>query len=139
MTAVLSSQFRDPLDTLTELKNLHYYVNWRYQCLLELKFCNLLTNKILPLVLIKISPISNKLLCLLCTIRICYNVYEHLILLQEVSQSKNLKKLTTFKEICTNFKPVFHQFFFEKFTNPGTWFERKLAYTHRCVYNFYIL
>lgn len=36
----------------------------------------------------------------------------------------------TYKSICDHIKPVFHQFFFEYFYNPGVWFERRMAYAH---------
>lgn len=35
-----------------------------------------------------------------------------------------------FLDICQHIKPVFHHFFFEKYHNPGVWFERRLAYAH---------
>lgn len=35
-----------------------------------------------------------------------------------------------FLNICEHIKPVFHHFFFEKYHNPGVWFERRLAYAH---------
>lgn len=36
----------------------------------------------------------------------------------------------TYLSICEHIKPVFHQFFFEYFYNPGVWFERRMAYAH---------
>lgn len=36
----------------------------------------------------------------------------------------------TFKTICQNIQPVFHQFFLEHFYNPGQWFERRMSYAH---------
>lgn len=52
--------------------------------------------------------------------------------LDDVAKRKatSAEKLRIFKEICVNFKPVFHHFFLEKFRTPGLWFERRLAYTH---------
>lgn len=40
------------------------------------------------------------------------------------------KQLKNYKEICEKIKPVFHHFFFEKYPNPGVWFERRMAYAH---------
>lgn len=34
-----------------------------------------------------------------------------------------------FDEVCEHFKPVLHHFFLERFREPATWFERRLAYT----------
>lgn len=39
-------------------------------------------------------------------------------------------KLKTFNQICLKFKPAMQYFFLEKYTSPGTWFERRLAYTN---------
>lgn len=39
------------------------------------------------------------------------------------------KKLEIFNKICDNMQPVFQNFFHENYTNPGKWFERRLAYT----------
>lgn len=36
---------------------------------------------------------------------------------------------SAFSKVCSNIQPVFHHFFYEKFNNPGKWFERRLAYT----------
>lgn len=36
----------------------------------------------------------------------------------------------TYKSICDHIKPVFHHFFLEHFSNPGVWFERRMAYAH---------
>lgn len=38
-------------------------------------------------------------------------------------------KEDAFIKVCSNIQPVFHHFFYEKFKNPGKWFERRLAYT----------
>lgn len=35
-----------------------------------------------------------------------------------------------YRDVCQHFKPVFDQFFFENYHNPGTWFERRMAYAH---------
>ncbi|KAJ1551079.1 hypothetical protein HK096_003276 [Nowakowskiella sp. JEL0078] len=37
-------------------------------------------------------------------------------------------KLRTFQKICQNFKPVFRNFFFEKFLDPKEWFEKRQNY-----------
>ncbi|XP_046801392.1 serine/threonine-protein kinase ATM isoform X1 [Lucilia cuprina] len=38
------------------------------------------------------------------------------------------KRFEVHIHICQNINPVFHYFFFEKFSRPGIWFERRLAY-----------
>ncbi|XP_070498847.1 serine/threonine-protein kinase ATM [Chironomus tepperi] len=38
-------------------------------------------------------------------------------------------KLEKFNEILSHIKPVFHNFFYEKFKNPGQHFEKRFAYT----------
>ncbi|KAI4341400.1 hypothetical protein MLD38_026129 [Melastoma candidum] len=38
-------------------------------------------------------------------------------------------KRQAFREVCSNFRPVMHQFFLERFSLPADWFERRLAYT----------
>lgn len=48
-----------------------------------------------------------------------------------MAKSKHQKSLI-YKEICRHFKPVFSHFFMEYFTDPGLWYERRLAYT-RCM------
>lgn len=40
------------------------------------------------------------------------------------------RRHTNFVEICKKIQPIFHHFFYEKFYNPGVWFERRLAYAH---------
>lgn len=48
----------------------------------------------------------------------------------DISTIKSLEeKLSKFNEICDHIKPVFHNFFYEKFKNPGEHFERRLTYT----------
>jgi ataxia telangiectasia mutated family protein len=32
-------------------------------------------------------------------------------------------------DVCTNFRPVMHYFFLEKFLQPADWFVKRLAYT----------
>lgn len=32
--------------------------------------------------------------------------------------------------MCTNIRPAFQYFFYERFLKPGEWFERRLAYTN---------
>lgn len=39
------------------------------------------------------------------------------------------EKIKIFDQICQNFKPVMHHFFYEKFKSPGKIFERRFAYT----------
>ncbi|XP_061389717.1 serine/threonine-protein kinase ATM [Musca vetustissima] len=38
------------------------------------------------------------------------------------------KRYETYTHITKNIQPVFHYFFYEKFSKPGIWFERRLAY-----------
>jgi len=38
-------------------------------------------------------------------------------------------KLSVYKQVCKNFKPVMRRFFTEKFREPSDWFEKRLAYT----------
>ncbi|XP_041351980.1 serine-protein kinase ATM-like isoform X2 [Gigantopelta aegis] len=45
------------------------------------------------------------------------------------------KKLKLYLEACKHFHPVFRQFFMEKFSDPATWFERRLAYTRSVATN----
>lgn len=39
-------------------------------------------------------------------------------------------KLKIYKQICHNFKPVFHKFFESFFPQATVWYERKRAYIH---------
>lgn len=41
------------------------------------------------------------------------------------------KRLRNYEDICSSFRPVFHNFFLEYFTLPAEWFVRRLAYTRR--------
>lgn len=54
------------------------------------------------------------------------------IMLKNHSQPKlgTADKLKSYNSICENFKPVFHYFFFERYHNPGVWFERRMAYVN---------
>ncbi|KAH8295345.1 hypothetical protein KR018_010145 [Drosophila ironensis] len=45
-------------------------------------------------------------------------------------KSAKEKRLAIYREICEHLKPVFHYFLLEKFSIPGVWFERRLAYTN---------
>ncbi|OIV96965.1 hypothetical protein TanjilG_00547 [Lupinus angustifolius] len=38
-------------------------------------------------------------------------------------------KRKAFQEVCSNFRPVMHYFFLERFLQPAEWFEKRLAYT----------
>ncbi|XP_073992481.1 serine/threonine-protein kinase tefu isoform X2 [Rhodnius prolixus] len=55
--------------------------------------------------------------------------------LANVADSSKDRKIQVFKEICARFKPVFRYFFFEKYSTPGEWFERRLAYTKSVATN----
>lgn len=41
---------------------------------------------------------------------------------------KEEDKHIAFQKVCQNFRPVFHNFFLEKFAHPAEWFKRRLAY-----------
>ncbi|CRK98224.1 CLUMA_CG011587, isoform A [Clunio marinus] len=49
--------------------------------------------------------------------------------LKKVDRQPPQKKEEVFKLICEKIRPAFHHFFYEKYKNPGQWFERRLAYT----------
>jgi ataxia telangiectasia mutated family protein len=49
--------------------------------------------------------------------------------MEEVSSKNKEQKMKAFKNVMENFKPVLRHFFFEKFSSPVQWFERRLAYT----------
>ena len=38
-------------------------------------------------------------------------------------------------QACLRFTPCLHNFFLEKFRQPGTWFERRLTYTRATAVN----
>jgi len=42
--------------------------------------------------------------------------------------------METYNDIMAKCKPVFRHFFFERFKDPGTFFERRLAYTRRFAF-----
>jgi ataxia telangiectasia mutated family protein len=44
-----------------------------------------------------------------------------------MSSAKDKRK--AFVDVCTNFRPVMHYFFLEKFLQPADWFVKRLAYT----------
>ncbi|XP_071112563.1 serine-protein kinase ATM-like [Haliotis cracherodii] len=44
-------------------------------------------------------------------------------------------KLKAYREVCQKFKPVFRHFFMENFSDPATWFEKRLAYTRSVATN----
>ncbi|XP_067675130.1 serine-protein kinase ATM-like [Haliotis asinina] len=44
-------------------------------------------------------------------------------------------KQKVYREICQKFKPVFRHFFMEHFSDPATWFEKRLAYTRSVATN----
>jgi len=51
---------------------------------------------------------------------------------EKIADAQALSKdarVKVFKDIETRFKPVLRHFFFERFTDPDDWFERRLAYT----------
>ncbi|XP_024013824.1 serine/threonine-protein kinase ATM [Eutrema salsugineum] len=46
---------------------------------------------------------------------------------EHMSSAKDKRK--AFMDVCTNFRPVMHYFFLEKFLQPADWFVKRLAYT----------
>ncbi|EOA23378.1 hypothetical protein CARUB_v10016554mg [Capsella rubella] len=46
---------------------------------------------------------------------------------EHMSSAKDKRK--AFVDVCTNFSPVMHYFFLEKFLQPADWFVKRLAYT----------
>lgn len=46
---------------------------------------------------------------------------------EHMSSAKDKRK--AFVDVCTNFRPVMHYFFLEKFLQPADWFVKRLAYT----------
>ncbi|CAN8254904.1 unnamed protein product [Cochlearia groenlandica] len=46
---------------------------------------------------------------------------------EHMSSAKEKRK--AFVDVCTNFRPVMHYFFLEKFLQPADWFVKRLAYT----------
>ncbi|KAF8094951.1 hypothetical protein N665_0348s0034 [Sinapis alba] len=46
---------------------------------------------------------------------------------EHMSSAKDKRK--AFMDVCTNFRPVMHYFFLEKFLHPADWFVKRLAYT----------
>ncbi|PSC71129.1 serine threonine-kinase ATM isoform X1 [Micractinium conductrix] len=51
------------------------------------------------------------------------------------SQPKPEQLRAAFEEVCARFPPAMHHFFLENFRDPGTWFERRLAYTRSMAVN----
>lgn len=49
-------------------------------------------------------------------------------LVQLVTKSPPEDRLSTYREVCRHFHPVFRYFFFENFPEPVRWFERRRAY-----------
>ncbi|CAG9854398.1 unnamed protein product [Phyllotreta striolata] len=49
---------------------------------------------------------------------------------KNVAQKSAEHKLKTYKDICRNFRPVFHHFFENFFLQPAVWYERRRAYIH---------
>lgn len=65
-----------------------------------------------------------------CFVSHTINRSHRLILLQKVANGSSDEKLDKFKEICKNFRPIFHKFFEIKFLEPLTWFQRRKVYMH---------
>lgn len=40
-----------------------------------------------------------------------------------------------FDSVCERYKPVLHHFFLERYRDPATWFEKRLAYTRSTAVN----
>ena len=55
---------------------------------------------------------------------------------EKLSHAKGEKeRIQTYKTINENFKPVFHHYFLENFSNPATWFAKRLTYTRSVACN----
>jgi ataxia telangiectasia mutated family protein len=54
---------------------------------------------------------------------------------KELGAAAEKDKLKKFLEISAQFKPVFHHFFLENFSDPAEWFEKRLYYTRSCASN----
>ena len=55
---------------------------------------------------------------------------------EKLSNAKGEKdKIRTYKNITDNFKPVFHHYFLENFSDPATWFAKRLTYTRSAACN----
>ncbi|KAI4461961.1 serine/threonine-protein kinase atm [Holotrichia oblita] len=48
----------------------------------------------------------------------------------QVAKKSSHDKLKKFKEICENFKPVFHKFFESNYLEPLVWYDRRKAYMY---------
>lgn len=55
--------------------------------------------------------------------------------IHENDRAEAQKKEKVFNEICQNIHPAFQHFFYERFKNPGEWFERRLVYTTSVAVN----
>lgn len=51
------------------------------------------------------------------------------------SQPHPAQLRAAFDAVCMRFPPAMHHFFLENFRDPGTWFERRLAYTRSMAVN----
>jgi ataxia telangiectasia mutated family protein len=49
-------------------------------------------------------------------------------IISDISSLNNDEKLKRFEEICDHLKPVFQNFFYERYKSPGELFERRYAY-----------
>jgi ataxia telangiectasia mutated family protein len=47
----------------------------------------------------------------------------------EASRNTTEDRIRVFKNVCAQFQPAMRHFFFENFSDPDVWFERRLAYT----------
>lgn len=54
---------------------------------------------------------------------------ECIVAIADYERDSIAEKERKFKEICSKIQPVFQHFFYERYKNPGQWFERRLAYT----------
>ena len=55
---------------------------------------------------------------------------------ESLSNAKSEReRIRVFKNITEHFKPVFHNFFLENFSDPATWFAKRLTYTRSAACN----
>lgn len=59
------------------------------------------------------------------------SLIEHRRLFSDTPKENVEKRLLIYNKVCEKVKPIFQNFFFEKFPVPGIWFERRLSYIHR--------
>jgi serine-protein kinase ATM len=62
------------------------------------------------------------------TPKVCRTMMQHV---ETTFLQNKSKRIQNYLDVCSTFRPVFHNFFLEYFTLPAEWFVRRLAYTRR--------